>query len=837
MCRAEPRRLAWCLLWLIVSGGLALPRNAGSGVVPWGGESLPLAADGAVSGFARMGNTLYLLGAFTSIGPNTGGGVPVDPVSGQPAQRYARVAGTVLACVSDGRRGWFLGGDFSGVGGVARANVAHVREDGTVAPWRVDTDGAVRALALDGETLYLGGDFLHVANQERSHVAAVSASSGELSAWNPSVTGAAYYFTTVYCVLPSAGAVYIGGDFTNIGGASRYCLAALERRSSRVLAFDATLDGPVRALARADSSLYIGGTFYHVILQPSHGLARVDPLTGKPQPWEGSISSPDYYDYDLPPYVSGLAVADTCLYVVGHFTRVDGELRGGIAAVALPTGRVQAWNPNPFDETTRRQAPFIHSVAVRGDAVYVAGAFGNIGAAPQMNIAAISRTTGVANDFNPRANSEVRAIGMDESSVFLGGRFSSLWDWQERNQLAAVDLETGALKPWSPDPGWGQVMCLAAGEHAVYVGGRFSSINGAARQNIVALDPESGVPTSWNPGVADGFFTAVYTIAVGGEWVYAGGDFATVGGLPRRFLAAIDTAGRVGPWDPEPNSQVRSLCPAGASIYVAGAFRQIGGELRMGLAEVDTALGAATPWNPGTDGWVLSLAVAGDVVYAGGEFQEIAGGARASLGAVDRVTGAATDWDPGAVNSSYSSVPIIRALVPAADVLYVVGDFSQIGGAPHSFAAALDTASATALDWDPGVSPGPLWGLLVDGHTVYFGGRVDRYGVTSAGGYGVVPAVRRPRAVGNQVAVGSCYPNPATGSATLSFVLPAPAQVSLTVFDVQGRRVCQPIANELRSAGVQSAGIRVGEWSPGCYLCRLDIGGSAFTRKLVVLGG
>jgi hypothetical protein len=122
-------------------------------------------------------------------------------------------------------------------------------------------------------------------------------------------------------------------------------------------------------------------------------------------------------------------------------------------------------------------------------------------------------------------------------------------------------------------------------------------------------------------------------------------------------------------------------------------------------------------------------------------------------------------------------------------------------------------------------------------HTIYFGGRLNRYGVNPAGGYGMVPALDRPGPTRDRLTVGSCYPNPATGSATLSFVLPAPAQVSLTVFDIQGRRVCQPISNETRSAGAQSVGIRVGEWSPGCYLCRLDIGGSAFTRKLVVLGG
>jgi len=814
----------------------AAARLAEGAPVPWGAGLLPLATDGVVSGFASIGNTLYLSGSFTAVGPNTGGGVPVDPVVGSPVPCYARVNGTVYACVADGSGGWFIGGDFSGVGGSARANVAHVREDGTVAPWRVDTDGVVRALALDGETLYLGGDFLHVANQERSHVAAASAGSGELTAWNPEVSGIAWGSTTVYCILPSTDVVYVGGDFTSVQGVARRCLAALDPHVPNVLEFDPEPDYTVYALARRDSSLYVGGVFYSMAGQPIQGLACVSATTGKLRPWGGGVSHPDYGYGDVDPYVSALAIADTSLYVAGHFTRVDGVVRGGLAAVDLATGRVQAWNPNPVDETRLSRAPYVNAVAVTDDVVYVGGRFGAIGSVARGGVATVSRTTGEVGGFDPRTNGEVFTVVSGDGSVFVGGAFSSLWDLQRRYQLAAIDLDTGTLKPWRAEPDW-QIMCMAADEHAVYVGGRFTSINGVARQNIAALDPATGAVLDWNPGATGGFLNAVSTIAVGAGWIYIGGEFAAVGGLPRGYLAAIDTAGRVGPWDPEPNSLVTAIRPAGATVYVAGNFSQIGGQPRGMLAELDAASGTPTPWNPGTDGYVEAMAVAGNIVYVGGEFQELGGAARASLGAVDRATGVVTDWDPGAAASPNYGLPIIRALVPVVDVLYVAGHFAQIGGAPHSFAAALDTASATALDWDPDVSPGPLWGLMEREHTIYFGGRLNRYGVNPAGGYGVVPAVRRPRAAGNQVAVGSCCPNPATGSATLSFVLPAPAQVSLTVFDIQGRRVCQPIANETRSAGAQSVGIRVGEWSPGCYLCRLDIGGSAFTRKLVVLGG
>ncbi len=112
-----------------------------------------------------------------------------------------------------------------------------------------------------------------------------------------------------------------------------------------------------------------------------------------------------------------------------------------------------------------------------------------------------------------------------------------------------------------------------------------------------------------------------------------------------------------------------------------------------------------------------------------------------------------------------------------------------------------------------------------------------RHGLLPAGGYSAFPAIEADPVSREPAIVGSCYPNPAIKEATLSFVLPAPARVNLTVFDLQGRRVRSPIANEPRPAGVQYAGIPVRGLPPGCYLCRLDIGGLVFTRKLVVLRG
>src|SRR5438093_12668974 len=72
---------------------------------------------------AVSGRTLYVGGNFTRAGPVFGGGVIVDPRTATVREGGPRVAGTVLACVADGRGGWYIGGRFGGVSGGPRTNL------------------------------------------------------------------------------------------------------------------------------------------------------------------------------------------------------------------------------------------------------------------------------------------------------------------------------------------------------------------------------------------------------------------------------------------------------------------------------------------------------------------------------------------------------------------------------------------------------------------------------------------------------------------------------------------------------------------------------------------
>src|SRR5262249_59661175 len=109
---------------------------------------------------------------FLHVAPATGGGAPLDGVTGTPLF-VPRVLGAVNAVVPDGAGGWYLGGSFTSVGGVARSNLARILSANTVAAWDPGANRPVYAPAVQSGVVYAGGDFSAAGGQARHRIAAV----------------------------------------------------------------------------------------------------------------------------------------------------------------------------------------------------------------------------------------------------------------------------------------------------------------------------------------------------------------------------------------------------------------------------------------------------------------------------------------------------------------------------------------------------------------------------------------------------------------------------------------------------------------------------------------
>ena len=196
-----------------------------------------------------------------------------------------------------------------------------------------------------------------------------------------------------------------------------------------------------------------------------------------------------------------------------------------------------------------------------------------------------------------------------------------------------------------------------------------------------------------------------------GGLIHIAGAFGTVAGVPRTYLAAIEAGtGIIKPWNPNPNSLVRTLVLQGGLFYAGGSFTQIGGQARNGIAALDVVTGAATAWNPNVNGTVTHIVPNGSTIYFGGPFTGVGGQYRLYYAGVSATTGNLT-WYP----STSGGAPLNMAW--ALGALYAGTGF----GSWTYRLRAYDLVTASLTSWNPQPG-GPVEALAVSGGTLYAGG-------------------------------------------------------------------------------------------------------------------
>lgn len=823
------RSLGWACLLGIVAPCLA-PPSAFPQVVDstlWG---MGLAN---VTAMARSGSTLYVGGAFSHVGPNTGSGIPLQYGCGIAAPKYAKVNGEILAAIADAEGGWFIGGSFTAVGGRPRLHLAHILAGGEVAEWSPDPNKQVHALALSGGTLYVGGQFDSIAGEPRSLIAAVDVATGQATSWNPDAAGVLAEFPVVAALAVRQDTVYAGGNFLSIGGQPRRYLAAVDARTGQALAWAPAPSYRVTVIALEGNTAYVGGRFAQIGGQSRLLAAAVDLTSGAATSWDARITNRVRQYWEPPPEVMTLMVRDGAVFIGGMWDSLGGQPRSGLGSVDASTGAVTSWDPRP---TGGFPYSYVRALAARGDTIYVGGYFSTMQGVPRMCLAGVDAMTAAPTAWDPRPNDEVNALVVDDEYIYAAGYYHTLGPWQVRYNLAAFDLTTGLPTEWNPDPDGLIVYSLAVKDRAVYAGGDFTFVGGQARSGIAALDAASGAATAWNPS-ANG---AIGAMVLRGDTVYVGGGFTRIGGEPRRHLAALDaTTGLATLWDPNLGygSTVDAMVLLGSTMYVGGSFATVGPEHRGALAAVDATSGMLTPWRADlTSGWVTSMVMSAGKLYVAGMFDTIAGVPRTSLAAVDPTTGAVAPWNPSPVrapNASYGP-PRLYAIAAWDHEIFVGGEFSRVGGSARVGLAAVDDSIGDATDWNPRAEE-VVWSLLADGSTLFVGGKFRTIGGLPTASLAKISFPTPPGPPAPALALAQSAPNPARTTTVIHFALPAAGPVTLEVFDVQGRRVATLLHHQMHAAGGHDVLVRADQWGSGAYFYRLEAAGRSATRKMVVV--
>ncbi len=206
--------------------------------------------------------------------------------------------------------------------------------------------------------------------------------------------------------------------------------------------------------------------------------------------------------------------------------------------------------------------------------IYAGGEFGSIGGQTRISLAALDGATGSATSWAPDPNSDVFSIAVQEEdqppfpvTVFVGGQFAAVAG-QSRSHIAALD-ESGAATPWNPGAN-ASVFTLMANSSVVTTGGYFTSIGGQSRTAVAALSASTGSALPWNPDVSAG---SVQALAAGSGWLYIGGLFQSVLGLPYTNFAGLSDAVVVGVSELPASPPLRPMAASPNPFYTNVAIR------------------------------------------------------------------------------------------------------------------------------------------------------------------------------------------------------------------------------------------------------------------------
>ena len=567
----------------------------------------------------------YIGGDFTTVDGTTRNRAAHINLNGSlDANWNPNLSGTVNAIAVSGSS-VYLGGDFNGAnsvnGDTLRNRAAKVdTTNGTVdASWNPNLTGTVYSIAVDGSSVYLGGSFSGAnsvnGTTTRNRAAKVDTTNGTVdSSWNPNLNN------TVFAVAVDGSSVYLGGNFN---GANSVNGSATRNRAAKVDTTNGTVDsswnpnvsGIVRTIAVSEASVYLGGSFSGA--NSVNGSATRN-RAAKVGATNGTVDAS--WNPNLTGTVYSIAVDGSSVYVGGTFSGAKSvnstTTRNYVAKVDTTNGTVDgSWNPNPNST--------INALVVSGSSVYVGGASTQAGGVVRNNAAAID-SSGALTSWTPNLTGSVFAIAVDGSSVYLGGDFNganSVNGNTLRNRAAKVDTTNGTVDAsWNPNIS-NQVFAIAVSGSSVYIAGIFNganSVNGTTTRNRAAkFNTTNGtVDSSWNPNVS----SSVLAIAVSGSSVYLGGQFSgsnTVNASAARNNAAkVDTTnGTVdSSWNPNLNNTVWAIVVDGSSVYLGGDFSGAnsvnGSATRNRAAKVDTTNGAVDSWATGMPSPTLDTSAA-----------------------------------------------------------------------------------------------------------------------------------------------------------------------------------------------------------------------------------
>jgi len=338
--------------------------------------------------------------------------------------------------------------------------------------------------------------------------------------------------------LQSNHQVLIGGQFTQVNGATHYGIARLNVNGALDTAYYASATGTgVTSIAiQSDGKAVIGGAFTHVNSTARANIARLNA--------NGTLDT----DFDPGTGVTGTGAyldvvrlqSDGKVLIGGVFTDYNGTARTNMARLNADGSLDTTFDPGTNGE--------VLAIALQPDGkILIGGDFTTVRGETRNRIARLNANGSSDSTFTPNVDQSVNAILVQpDGKIVIGGQFTTI-NSTARNRIARLNAD-GSLDT-TFDPGTGAagggtpfVSGIARQMNGkVLIGGRFATVNGTGRGNIARLNADGSLDATFDPGAGTaGGTSAVYAMELQSDGkVLIGGGFQTVDGVSRNRIARL----------------------------------------------------------------------------------------------------------------------------------------------------------------------------------------------------------------------------------------------------------------------------------------------------------
>ncbi|KGO96632.1 T9SS sorting signal type C domain-containing protein [Flavobacterium enshiense] len=511
-----------------------------------------------------------------------------------------------------------IGGMFTQINGTSFNGIARLNSNGTLdTSFNIGTGltdayngssslASVRSIVIQNDgKIVVGGSFTHFNGESKRGVLRLNTNGSLDSGF--AITGTGNGHNTVYkVVIQPDGKIILGGDFTTYDGENAYGICRLNANGTLDLAFNPSLEVycKIRTVSlQSDGKIIIGGNsvlyegFRNVLIRLNSSGSVDTTFTTYPIAVTNTMV-----------VNTSLIQADGKILIGGNFQTYGGTIVNRITRLnsngTIDTSFSSGTGVDKKIDFDTDADTDVYAMAMQPNGqIILGGEFESVNETERNDIARINSNRSIDMTFNTGSGSNFSirtTLIQPDKKVIIGGGFG-LYNGVVANRVARINTD-GTLDT-NFNAGGSGIQTTSANLKAdvfasaiqtdgkILLGGYFGKYNGTLINNLVRLNSDGSLDTSFVTGVGPNFTVMSILVQPDGK-IVIGGSFTTYNGSSINRIARLNSNGTLDttftPGSGADNEVKALALQSDGKIVIGGRFDSYNGSSRKGLVRLNT---------------------------------------------------------------------------------------------------------------------------------------------------------------------------------------------------------------------------------------------------------